>query len=163
MNTIWVNTFGNRCRVQFGSLTAYGFCGINGATCNKREGDGKTPKGTFTIPFGFYQGARPSTALPMVKLHPLHRWIDDPRSPAYNRLLFGAVTDRCEVPDNIPQYALGLVANYNRSPTLAGLGSAIFVHCGNAPTAGCIALPYDCLLQIIKGLVFPPLPHIVIA
>lgn len=149
---IRVVTSGTRCRIVFEGAEYAGFCGRGGTTTRKREGDGKTPLGTFAVRFGFYQGTRPNTALPMVKIHPAHRWVDDPVCPVYNRLVFGATDYGGEQLIQIPEYRLGLAVEYNRSPAVAGLGSAIFFHCGNRPTAGCIAAEESVLLAIIRRL-----------
>lgn len=162
MQTIQIHPFGNRCHIRFGSLSFYGYCGINGVTRQKQEGDGKTPVGTFMIPFGFYRSHRPRTQLPMLPLHPQHRWIDQPDSPLYNRLVFGNTSYHSERLWEYPQYALGLVLHYNRSPVIPYAGSAIFMHCGNRPTAGCIALAYDSLLQMMERLTLPPFPQVTI-
>jgi len=162
--TISVVIRGNRCRVTYDGKTVEGYCGRQGGTYTKVEGDGKTPLGTFPIRFGFFRRSI-STRLPMVKLHPYHLWVDDPHHPMYNRLLFvppwqhpsGEVLYRYDRP-----YRLGLVVEYNRHPILPGRGSAIFIHCGHRPTAGCIAIPYDFLRYICQNLDPRQHPEVVI-
>ena len=51
----------------------------------KREGDGRTPSGVFTLERGF--GYEPlATKMPYIVLTPEMIWIDDARSDRYNRL-----------------------------------------------------------------------------
>jgi L,D-peptidoglycan transpeptidase YkuD (ErfK/YbiS/YcfS/YnhG family) len=44
------------------------------------------------------------------------------------------------------------VIEYNTRPAVPGRGSAIFLHCGNQPTAGCVAVPESAMLDILSWL-----------
>ena len=84
-------------------------------------------------------------------------WSDDSRDPAYNQLVRLPCFGSCEnlwLDSHI--YDLLIVSSYNRSPVVAGRGSAIFVHLlatdaqGNIrPTAGYLGLLETHLRQII--------------
>ena len=163
MQKICVTARGNRCIIRFQDITVTGFCGRNGVTPNKREGDNATPMGIFPIRYGFYRKNRPETALPMVSLSPFHHFVDDPLSPCYNRLLYGRPHHHSEAMWDYPDaYKLGLAMEYNRRPMIQGKGSAVFVHCGNKPTAGCIALPFSVLSAIVCRLDPAKAPYICI-
>ncbi len=123
----------------------------------QREGDGKTPLGLFrfTGAFGIRTAACPH--LPFVQITPHHLLIDDSRSRYYNRL----VDARQVQPDwqsaerivDYPNaYALALRFSYN-TPALPGKGSAVVLHCIQAPTTqGCIALPEEALVVLLQSL-----------
>lgn len=161
MQTIQVTVFGNRCLIEMDHITAWGFCGTNGATRHKQEGDGKTPLGYFPIYYGFFTGQRPGTPLPMVRLTPQHYCIHHPSSPCYNRLVFGRPNHPGEhMTDHPEEYALGFVIEYNRRPSHPGAGSAIFFHCGAHPTAGCVAAEPRVVAQILARLDPQLSPHI---
>lgn len=160
---IHVTTIGSRCHIVLDDFQCEGFCGKNGSCVHKTEGDGKTPLGRFPIYFGFYRNQRPETALPMVKLQPGHIWVDDPAAASYNRLLFGPTPRKGEHLWHYSfAYQMGLVIEYNRSPVIASKGSAIFLHCGNRPTAGCIAAAPSHIEALLQRLHPQKDPHIVI-
>ena len=62
--------------------------GPNGIRADKREGDGATPVGCFTLRRVLYRPDRmapPETSLPVAAIQPADGWCDDPADPAYNR------------------------------------------------------------------------------
>ena len=123
----------------------------------KREGDGRTPSGSFG--FGFFFGVdadpgvrfgfRPVTGPNIV-------WDDDPASPLYNQWVDDTTANPGAAPepmDNTPAYNYGAVIAYNTGPTVAGAGSAIFLHVSTGgPTAGCVSVPVDELLEVLRWL-----------
>ena len=120
----------------------------------KREGDGRTPSGTFG--FGFFFGVDPDPGVhfPYRRVHASDVWDDDPSSPLYNEW----VDDRYANPGTDPEpmdvsaYDYGAVIGYNTART-PGLGSAIFLHINiGMPTAGCVTLPAGELLEILRWL-----------
>jgi L,D-peptidoglycan transpeptidase YkuD (ErfK/YbiS/YcfS/YnhG family) len=120
----------------------------------KREGDGRTPSGTFG--FGFFFGADPDPGVrfPYRMAHAFDFWDDDPSSPFYNEW----VDDRYHSPGAGPEpmdvsgYDYGAVIGYNTART-PGLGSAIFLHVNiGTPTAGCVTLPMGELLEVLRWL-----------
>jgi L,D-peptidoglycan transpeptidase YkuD (ErfK/YbiS/YcfS/YnhG family) len=143
-----------RWRRVFGPWTAW--IGRNGMAPPgaKREGDGRTPSGTFG--FGFFFGVDPDPGVhfPYRRVHAYDFWDDDPASPLYNlwvdanRASPGADPE----PMDVSAYDYGAVIAYNtaRAP---GLGSAIFLHINiGMPTAGCVTLPVGELLKILRWL-----------
>ena len=106
----------------------------------KREGDGRTPSGTFG--FGFFFGVEPDPGVrfPYRRVGGSDFWDDDPSSPLYNEW----VDDRDANPGADPEpmdvsaYDYGAVIGYDTART-PGLGSAIFLHINiGTPTAGCV-------------------------
>jgi L,D-peptidoglycan transpeptidase YkuD (ErfK/YbiS/YcfS/YnhG family) len=116
----------------------------------KREGDGRTPSGTFG--FGFEPD--PGVRFPYRMAHSFDFWDDDPSSPLYNEW----VDDRYRSPGAAPEpmdvsaYDYGAVIGYNTART-PGLGSAIFLHVNiGRPTEGCVTLPMGELLAVLRWL-----------
>jgi L,D-peptidoglycan transpeptidase YkuD (ErfK/YbiS/YcfS/YnhG family) len=131
--------------------------GPNGVTVEKKEGDGKTPVGTYALRYLFYRSDRlpkPETGLEARELTPDLGWSDDAGASDYNCLVtlpYAGSHEKMMRDDDI--YDLVAVIGYNDNPPVAGKGSAIFMHVarpGLAPTAGCIALMKDDLLQVLK-------------
>jgi L,D-peptidoglycan transpeptidase YkuD (ErfK/YbiS/YcfS/YnhG family) len=82
-------------------------------------------------------------------------WDDDANSPNYN-LWIDTDTQSAGVDpepmNNVPSYYYGAVIGYNDART-PGLGSAIFLHVSHgSSTAGCVALPTDELLSLLRWL-----------
>ena len=68
-------------------LCVQGFLGRNGVTASKREGDGCTPAGVFSLDLAFGTAENPGARLPYKKLAPADYWVDDPTSPFYNQFV----------------------------------------------------------------------------
>ena len=117
----------------------------------KREGDGRTPTGTYALTSAF--GARdPGTHLRYIRLVPTSCWGSTVGSTRYNRYFRGRCGPKDETMHRYVRgaYAQGLVVAYNTDPIRQGRGSAIFVHAsGGGATAGCVSLP----LRTVTGLV----------
>src|SRR5579859_364753 len=120
----------------------------------KREGDGRTPSGSFSIPFFFGAGPNPGFRFQYRRTGPCDFWDDDPASPRYNEWVDSrrASPGRNPEPMDVPAYADGLVIGYNTART-PGLGSAIFLHRSiGIATAGCVTLPPGELLPLLRWL-----------
>jgi L,D-peptidoglycan transpeptidase YkuD (ErfK/YbiS/YcfS/YnhG family) len=118
----------------------------------KREGDGRTPRGTFPLRRGFGTAANPGTTLPWMRVGSRDVWVDDPRSSLYNshQLLPANGRWRSAEKLNIRAYEYAQLIGYNekRRP---GLGSAIFLHIdGGRPTAGCVSVPRAAVLRLLR-------------
>lgn len=76
-------------------------------------------------------------------IEPRDGWSDDPKDPAYNRMVRRPHRFSHEALRRADrQYDLLAVLDWNRDPPVPGLGSAIFLHVWRRPrhpTAGCIA------------------------
>jgi len=120
----------------------------------KREGDGRTPSGTFG--FGFFFGALPNPGVRFRyrRSHPYDFWDDDPASPRYNEWVDQRRADPGLDPEpmDVSGYDYGAVIAYNTART-PGLGSAIFLHVNiGIATAGCVTLPMGELLEVLRWL-----------
>tara|TARA_Y100000768_G_scaffold337431_1_gene279577 strand:+ start:223 stop:717 length:495 start_codon:yes stop_codon:yes gene_type:complete len=131
--------------------------GKKGSTSNKREGDKKTPKGTFQIENLYFREDRikkPLTLLKCIKIKKNMGWCDDISFPEkYNKLIKIEKKIRHEKlkrKDN--KYNLLIPIKYNFKKPIAGMGSCIFIHLTKnyKPTAGCIALKEKDFLIMLK-------------
>ncbi len=146
---------GRRRVAVFGPWTAR--IGSNGFAPpgRKREGDGRTPSGTYGFQFMFGADANPGVRFPYRRALPDDVWDDDPSSPLYNEWVDDRTGDPGRSPepmDQTPAYAYGAVIAYNTART-PGLGSAIFLHVNiGSATAGCVTLPLGQLLDVLRWL-----------
>ncbi len=132
----------------------------------KREGDLRTPSGTYGFDFFFGVQPDPGVKFPYrVVIGPNIAWVEDPASPNYNRWVDTAQEDAGANPDGMykPQYNYGAVVAYNTAARTPGVGSGIFIHVSrNRPSAGCITLPVEALLAVLRWLDPATAPVIVI-
>jgi L,D-peptidoglycan transpeptidase YkuD (ErfK/YbiS/YcfS/YnhG family) len=145
---------GHGWRRVFGPWTAR--IGRNGFAPpgDKREGDGKTPSGSFSLTFIFGAGPNAGFRLPYRRIHPYDYWDDDPASPRYNEWVDGrhASPGANPEPMDVSAYDDGVAIDYNTART-PGLGSAIFLHLNiGIATAGCVTLPESELLPLLRWL-----------
>jgi L,D-peptidoglycan transpeptidase YkuD (ErfK/YbiS/YcfS/YnhG family) len=129
------------------------------AEMDKREGDGKTPLGSYKLLKIF---ARPdrvapfTTELPFEWLTPQHGWCDDASHQQYNKqvmLPFGPNHETLWREDGL--YDVIVTLSHNDDPVMPHLGSAIFLHCckydnsgAMKPTLGCVAIAKTELLAL---------------
>ncbi len=131
--------------------------GQKGVTLNKKEGDKKTPKGTFEIENLYFRKDRiekPSTSLKCIEIKKSMGWCDDIRFPQkYNKLFkINKKIKHEKLKRKDHKYNLLIPIKYNFKKTIAGLGSCIFIHLTRnyKPTAGCIALKEKDFLIMLK-------------
>ncbi len=133
--------------------------GRGGIKANKREGDGGTPRGTFTLRRLWWRAdrvPRPRTGLPVRRIRPSDGWCEDPNDRRYNRPVNvpkNSTADRLWRTDAL--YDLIIEISHNTRPRVTGRGSAVFVHIARqkfAPTAGCVALQADTLRRLVERL-----------
>lgn len=120
----------------------------------KREGDGRSPAGIFTVGEAFGYAQRIDSALPYQPMRQSSYCIDVPDSPLYNRIVDAdrvgaeAVAGSTEPMrldlhhDGDRRYEEGFVIGHNPQAR-PGAGSCIFAHLWRAPgeaTAGCTAM-----------------------
>jgi L,D-peptidoglycan transpeptidase YkuD (ErfK/YbiS/YcfS/YnhG family) len=121
----------------------------------KREGDGRTPSGTFGFGFFFGVDPDPRVAFPFRHAYAYDYWDDDPASPRYNEWIDARTTGPGADPEpmhDVPAYDYAAVIAYNTA-RVPGLGSAIFLHVETGgPTAGCVALPKAELVKVLRWL-----------
>ncbi len=145
-HTLQIDEFKFRCCI-----------GKNGSTKRKKEGDKKTPQGTFEIENLYFRGDRkkkPATSLKCIEIKKDMGWCDDINFPKkYNKLF--------KIKNNIKheklkrrdyKYNLLIPIKYNFKKPILGNGSCIFIHLTKnyRPTAGCIALKEKDFLIMLK-------------
>ena len=131
--------------------------GRGGIIANKREGDGGTPKGTFRPRQLWWRAdrfPRPRTFLPIRAIRADDAWCEDPASRHYNRpLALGHDNngDRLKREDHLYDFIIEI--DHNTQPTIAGRGSAVFLHLARpdfSPTAGCVSMTKSAMLQLLR-------------
>ena len=144
--TLQVDNFSFRCSV-----------GRNGLTLFKKEGDKKTPKGTFNIENLYYRNDRrekPLTLLKCIEIKEDMGWCDDSRFPKkYNKLFKIEKKIKHEkLKRDDHKYDFLIPIKYNFTKPITGQGSCIFIHLTKdyKPTAGCIALVEKDFLIMLK-------------
>jgi L,D-peptidoglycan transpeptidase YkuD (ErfK/YbiS/YcfS/YnhG family) len=135
--------------------------GRTGVQSPKREGDGHTPAGLFPfreVRFRPDRMSAPKTGLPTYPATPVDGWCDDPADPAYNRLVRLPYQSDAETmwrDDHL--YDVLAVIGYNDVTPVPSAGSAIFMHVARMdgdkllPTAGCVSLRKEHLLEVLGG------------
>ncbi len=131
--------------------------GKKGITIRKKEGDKKTPKGTFNIENLYFRKDRikkPKTLLKCIEIKGDMGWCDDIRLPSkYNKLIKIDKKLRYErLKRNDSKYDLLIPIKYNFKKPIVGKGSCIFIHLTKdyKPTAGCIAIKQKDFLIMLK-------------
>jgi L,D-peptidoglycan transpeptidase YkuD (ErfK/YbiS/YcfS/YnhG family) len=133
--------------------------GYNGLSANRREGDGTTPIGTFTIGQTMYGNApNPGVTFRYRRLVCGDWWDEDPSSPTYNSFQHVRCGQRppfrvksegmWQQPRAYPYLA---VVEFNMRPVVPGRGSGIFLHAQTGgPTEGCISLRRPDLRLVLR-------------
>jgi L,D-peptidoglycan transpeptidase YkuD (ErfK/YbiS/YcfS/YnhG family) len=124
----------------------------------KREGDGQSPSGIYSLKTAFGYNKSVSTKMPYRQTLEDDIWIDDPDAEDYNRWAKKSATratsyEKMKRDDH--QYKYGIVIEYNTDPVIKGNGSAIFLHVWKGegiPTAGCVAVSEENMLKILEWL-----------
>jgi len=133
----------------------------------KREGDGRTPSGTYRLARAFGYAPYVSTGLDYRQVGETDFWVDDPASDQYNQwvksLPQAASYEVLRRHDGLYEHAI--VIEYNTEPVVAGNGSAIFLHVWRdaaTSTAGCVALSPEHVKKLLKWLDLSKEPVIVL-
>lgn len=123
----------------------------------KREGDGRTPSGVFALRRAFGYDETVETGLLYRRVTERDFWIDESSSAQYNQWVTGETPqvshEVLRRDDDLYRYAV--VIEYNTDPVVSGLGSAIFMHVwrgAGEPTAGCVAMAEDDLVNFLRWL-----------
>ena len=138
-------------------MSTPGFVGQAGLD-KVKEGDNKTPVGTFKFDFAFGIAADPGCAIPYVQVNNNHYWSGD-KNFKYNQFVnlreAPANFDRANsehLIDYNPHYTYALNIGYNSKGT-AGKGFALFLQCFDDKkswTGGSVAIPEDKMLFVMK-------------
>jgi L,D-peptidoglycan transpeptidase YkuD (ErfK/YbiS/YcfS/YnhG family) len=125
----------------------------------KREGDGATPIGIFSLAGVLWRADRnppPRTGLPCRPIRPTDGWCDAVGDRNYNRPVrhpYPASAEHLWRADHL--YDIVVVLAANTRPRVQGRGSAIFLHLARpdgGPTAGCVALSRRDLRLVLERL-----------
>lgn len=139
---------------QLYSTTAY--VGSNGIGKTK-EGDKKTPSGTYNLTQPFGIKANPGANMPYTQVTKYHYWCGTSGSEYYNRLVDTRKISRSRTSSD--EYLINYKGYYNyclfidyNASGAPGKGSCIFLHCtgGKTSTSGCIAVPEKIMKNIVK-------------
>jgi L,D-peptidoglycan transpeptidase YkuD (ErfK/YbiS/YcfS/YnhG family) len=159
VSIIALSAAARRGRLQLGPLQFACALGRSGCRVRKREGDGATPIGRWSVLGVLFRADRlrsPRTPLPARPIGNLDGWCDAPHDRNYNRPVrhpYPASAEQLWRQDGL--YDVVVVLGHNHRPRVRGGGSAIFMHVarpGYAPTEGCIALQRDHLLRVLERL-----------
>ena len=158
MNVIRVDTGAGR--LSFGDMEMSCTIGRGGvcAAADKREGDGCTPLGRWSIRGALLRRGKVEAAgirLPWRWVREGDGWSDDVADPAYNRPVHLPRDFSAEnLLRNDEAYDVIIVLGHNDAPPVRGQGSAIFFHLSEGrPTAGCVAVERDDMLHLLPLLV----------
>ncbi len=133
--------------------------GRSGVFTDKKEGDGATPAGDFPVREIWWRADRVHPFESRLLVRPILEddgWCDDPGDPHYNRHVkvpYPGSHEKLWREDNL--YDIFIVLGHNDDPPEPGRGSAIFLHIAAenyAPTEGCIAVAFDDLVWLARGL-----------
>ena len=143
---------GGRYVVDLGPY--YGHVGRNGVSWSKREGDLRTPAGTFPLRGGFGVNGNPGLRTgSWFRVDATDVWVDDSGSSLYNTHQHTPADGRWDSAEPLlqtPAYDYAQVIGYNEART-PGRGSAIFFHVDlGHGTAGCVSLPTRALLAVMR-------------
>jgi len=124
----------------------------------KKEGDGKTPSGSYPLKMTFGYDRAVKTKMPYRQVQADDIWVDDTNADDYN-LWTKKQTTRATSYEMMKRddvlYKYGVVIEYNTSPVIKGKGSAIFLHIWKGkgmPTAGCVAVSEENMFKILEWL-----------
>jgi L,D-peptidoglycan transpeptidase YkuD (ErfK/YbiS/YcfS/YnhG family) len=133
--------------------------GADGVTTQPSETKSATPIGSFTLTQAFGALSNPGTPLPYFRTDLSDWWISE-SGRLYNthqHCSSGCAFTQGDPNEHLrtitPQYNYAVVIDYNRFPVRAGAGSAFFLHVTDgSATAGCVAVPQDTLVTLMRWL-----------
>jgi L,D-peptidoglycan transpeptidase YkuD (ErfK/YbiS/YcfS/YnhG family) len=134
--------------------------GRTGFSLDHHEGDGSSPAGVFTLTEAFGLRTDPGSRLPYRSVTADDWWVSDVASPLYNTWQTGPPAGRWNplagerlATHGPTAYGHAIVIDYNRTPVVAGAGSAIFLHIGGtAATSGCVAVARTQMVSLLHWL-----------
>ncbi len=150
----------------------YGFVGENGIRHDRRRNTDTSPAGLWALSFAFGNESPPEDLkLLWRQVTPNSDWVCDEASPYFNTwqergdpelLPWGDDVEHLE--DYPAQYAWACVIEFNRPPDVVpDRGCAIFLHCAQRATGGCVGLPRTDMLSILEWLDPEEKPYILIS
>ena len=141
------------------------------ATQFKKEGDGKSPAGTFPLTFVFAPAIKPELlSFPYTQIEQSTECVDDVNSTHYNKVVGRMKVGNFDWKSSEkmfeirPEYDLGVFVAYNSYPVVKGNGSCIFLHIwkdASTPTSGCTAMERTNLERLVAWLDVKKNPYLV--
>ena len=133
------------------------YIGENGASTERKEGNKKTPIGTFElgIAMGTHLEKEMKTKIKYMQIKENMYWVDDINSKYYNQLV--DIT-KCEKDWNSAEHLIEFPLNYEylveiktNPQNIPNQGSAIFLHCNyGKPTLGCVGVSKEIMGKLIQ-------------
>tara|TARA_B100001063_G_C16685416_1_gene514042 strand:- start:375 stop:866 length:492 start_codon:yes stop_codon:yes gene_type:complete len=144
-NTLILDDFKFKCCV-----------GKNGISNQKKEGDKKTPRGTFQLGDLYFRKDRISKLETNLKTVPISKnmgWCDDIKSIKYNKIIRATKKLKYEkMYRKDANYDFLIPIKYNYKKPISGRGSAIFLHLTKdyKKTLGCVAIKKRDMMILIR-------------
>jgi len=148
----------SRGLLEFGNYIWPCLLGKNGITTRKREGDWKTPAGSYLLCFALYRKDRVRfvrSGLSIRPIKPDDGWCDAPSDANYNRavtLPYPTSSETMTRQDHM--YDFVVVMDHNYTARIKGRGSAVFFHLTDHKefTAGCVAVDQSVMKFLLPRL-----------
>ena len=145
--------------------SANGYVGIEGVGQADEESS-ITPAGLFSISTAFGFNESVDTGIEYFQITEDTYWVDDPNSKYYNMHVEGYKEGEWNSAEHMIEYPLnysyGFAFDYNTNPIVRGAGSAFFMHVNDHPTQGCVGVPENTMVEVLKWLNRQDDPHILI-
>lgn len=139
-------------------MSTPGYIGKSGIG-KMKEGDTRTPVGTFGFDAAFGIAPDPGCAIPYTQVDEGTYWSGDEREGGHYNQMVELKDDPCldtedseHIIDYTRQYQYCLNIDYNKED-VPGAGSAVFLHClgpCKPYTGGCVAIPEDQMLVVMR-------------
>ena len=143
-----------------------GYVGTEGVSSDASEYASYTPKGLFPLGTGFGINPDPGTQLSYFQVTEDSYWVDDVNSEYYNQHVEGKEGKDFESAEHLIDYRGSydycVFVEYNTNPVVPGKGSAFFLHVGESPTAGCVAVSEAAMINTLCWLDKDCFPQILI-
>ena len=148
--------------------TVNGYVGLQGVSSQASEYVQYTPFGLYSLETAFGICDNPGTKMDYFNVTENSYWVDDPNSIYYNQHVEVQESEDVDwqsaehLIDYNPAYNYAVVIEYNTNPIIPGNGSAFFIHVGYEPTAGCVSMPEESMIQLLCWLNPEKKPHVFI-
>lgn len=148
-----------------------GHVGKAGILHDRRRNTNTSPAGLWALSFAFGNEAPPEgLKLPWRQVTPNSDWVCDEDSPYFNTWRERGESDLLpwsgdveHLEDYPALYAWACVIEFNRPPdVIPARGCAIFLHCSEKATGGCVGLPHDEMGAVLQWLDPEKNPYILI-
>lgn len=162
----------NIWQAQPGLIRMAGYVGSNGIAHARKRNTRQSPAGLWKLGSAFGLAEKPENLrLAWRDITPQSDWVCDADSPYFNTwqerddpsLIPWDHDDVEHLEDYDVTYRYACVMEYNTPPyTVPGRGCAIFLHCSDHPTSGCIGLLEEDMVRTLLWLDPRENPHILV-